>query len=282
MILLSHAISIGFGSKAGLDSQFWSFVNSSTFVVSNGSWPWFDMFDRLHPPLGTSFVPPHWPQWDCWVRSLRSLVQLLCDTQMLEEEVLEFQCACLLGIWKMPGIWTQRSVENGGWQTCDSRHLALHTEGQHLSPGKDNKDQQGSVRIIWFRIQKWRPQFLKMSLSKSQIFLGQFPGFHHVFFCTKEMTSLNKGLFTKLDKADYICRETCDIYKEDAEGQRSYYPEFTGRTVYRAGGVEESWAILGYAEAIDEPTLGMGQTHVTSICCHLGRMHVHKYPGFLM
>lgn len=56
---------------------------------------------------------------------------------------------------------------------------------------------------------------------------------------TPEMTSLNKGLFTKLDKADYICRETCDIYKEDAEGQRSYYPEFTGRTVYRAGGVEE-------------------------------------------
>ena len=101
-----------------------------------------------------------------------------------------------------------------------------------------------------------------MSLSKSQIILGQFPEFHQVFFCTKEMTSLNKGLFTKLDKADYICRETCDIYKEDAEGQRSYYPEFTGRTVYRAGGVEESWAInRGYAKAIDEPTLGMGQTH---------------------
>ena len=58
---------------------------------------------------------------------------------------------------------------------------------------------------------------------------------------TKAMTSLNRGLFSKLDKSDYICREICDIYKEEVNGHRSYYPEFTGKTVYRAGGVEESW-----------------------------------------
>ena len=69
------------------------------------------------------------------------------------------------------------------------------------------------------------------------------------------MTSLNKGLWTKLDHAEYICRETCDIYEEDADGHRSYYPKFTGKTVYRAGGVEESWALD--AEAGDEATVGV-------------------------
>ena len=114
-----------------------------------------------------------------------------------------------------------------------------------------------------------------MSLSKSQIILGQFPGFHQVFFCTKEMTSLNKGLFTKLDKADYICRETCDIYKEDAEGQRSYYPEFTGRTVYGPFIEPEGSKSLGRSTgAMPKPLMnrhwGWVKLMLPSICCHDG------------
>ena len=54
------------------------------------------------------------------------------------------------------------------------------------------------------------------------------------------MTSFNRGYFTKLDKGDYICREKCDVYKEDADGQRSFYPEVEDSTVYRAGDVPET------------------------------------------
>lgn len=57
-------------------------------------------------------------------------------------------------------------------------------------------------------------------------------------FAAKAMTSLQGTLFNKLDKGAYVCRETCDVYLEDVNGQGSYYPYAEQDTVYRTGDVE--------------------------------------------
>ena len=45
------------------------------------------------------------------------------------------------------------------------------------------------------------------------------------------------GLFGGLEKGEYVCRETCQIWLEDADGNRpSRDPEWKSNTVYRTGG----------------------------------------------